>query len=177
MINLVSVFSFPKEHSTFLFDYIFNQEVDKDSVNRFLIINYEKSLDIFKTKISSKGYEEIFFIFLNEKIIGYCSFFPYRFAKEWKWENNPIEMGIFLKEDYRGKGFGSVVLEKMEKDYINPYIFKNNGGKLILAPTFNNPSINLYKRLGYVQVDDKEYNDSGLIRMEKLVKLIYQTNL
>jgi RimJ/RimL family protein N-acetyltransferase len=170
---LVPTYTFNLEHATYLYDYIFNQETDKISVERFLIIPFEKSLENFKEKIYKKNFERIFFIFEGETVIGYCSFFPYRFTKEWKW-NNDIEMGIFIKEKFRGKGYGEHIITLLEKEYINPFIPEfggkvYSGKKLILAPTFDNPSINLYKRLGFEIVEDKEYNDSGLHRMEKIM--------
>lgn len=170
---LVPTYSFNLEHATYLYDYLFNQESDKVSVERFLIIPFEKSLENFKEKMYNKNFERIFFIFEGETVIGYCSFFPYRYTKEWKW-NNDIEMGIFIKEKWRGKGYGGYILNLLETQYINPFIPEfgekvYSGKKLILAPTFDNPSIKLYEKLGYKKVDDKEYNKSGLYRMEKVM--------
>jgi RimJ/RimL family protein N-acetyltransferase len=170
---LVPTYSFTLEHATYLYDYLFNQESDKVSVERFLIIPFEKSLENFKEKMYNKNFERIFFIFEGETVIGYCSFFPYRYTKDWKWTND-IEMGIFIKSEYRGQGIGESVLKHLENDYINPFIPEfgeksRSGKKLILAPTFNNPSVKLYERLGFKKVDDKQYNNDGLFRMEKIM--------
>lgn len=173
IMNLKSIYSLDKDFCISIFKELFNNETDKESIKRFLIIDFEESLKNFISKLNNPGYEEIFFIYLEDKIIGYCSFFPYRFSKDWKWSND-LEMGIFIKNEYRGQGIGESVLKHLENDYINPFysdLNKNirSGKKLILAPTFDNPSIKLYERLGFKKVDDKQYNNDGLFRMEKIL--------
>ena len=68
------------------------------------------------------------------------------------------EFGIFIKNKYRGVGFGTEVIKQLEQLYLAPYV---------LSPLITNTrAINLYERLGYTNTNIIS-DESGMLLMFK----------
>ncbi|MEO1050952.1 MAG: GNAT family N-acetyltransferase [Bacteroidota bacterium] len=65
-------------------------------------------------------------------------------------EDTP-ELGIALREGFRGKGIGSSLL-----DHIDQEALKNGFGQISLSVSKNNPAVRLYKRKGYQTWKEEE---------------------
>jgi len=129
-----------------LFKQVFYDESDEAILN-FHLMNYSYALHEFIYKLNpSYTCEDIFFIFLENQVIGYVT------AYESRWPEIPYgkEFGIFIKETYRNRGLGTEVITHIEAQYKQPYV---------VSPRCNNiHAIRLYERLGYVsaQVEQED---------------------
>jgi RimJ/RimL family protein N-acetyltransferase len=97
-------------------------------------------------------YWPIYLIETNENV-GCCGLRPYDL------ENNILEMGIHLKEEYWGKG-----LAKEACDQVIKYAFKVFGADALFAGhnPKNTASAKLLKKLGYKYISDEFYPPTGL---------------
>ena len=86
---------------------------------------------------SGKGYE--YFIVLNDEIIGNCA------AHTFDTKHKRAELGYWLANDYRGKGYMMEAVSLLEQE-----LFKAGINKIIIHnDTRNIGSVNVAKNLGY----------------------------
>lgn len=76
-------------------------------------------------------------------------------------EKSAYIRNIQISNKYRNKGLGNFFMKKMEEETTN-----NNYNKIQLQVFKENPAINLYKRLDYKIIKDKNYS----VIMEKQLK-------
>lgn len=80
-----------------------------------------------------------YFIILNDEIIGNCA------ANSVDMKNKKAELGYWLANDYRGKGYMIEAVKLLESE-----LFKNGFNKIIIHnDVLNKGSINVAKNLGY----------------------------
>lgn len=123
----------------------------------------------FQEDLISKNYP-VYYALDNEKVIGWCDVFP---------EENPRlkhrgALGMGLLPGYRGKGIGSLLLEKvierakavdLEKIELHVY-------------TTNSPAIALYKKFGFVEEGViKKYRKLDGEYFDCLVMALFLVNL
>lgn len=124
-----------------LFKQVFFNE-SEESILNFHLANYNMALHDFIYKLRPEyTCEDIFFIFLNDDVIGYVTAYASR------WPELPFakEFGIFIKGKYRNLGYGTDVITLMESKYDRSYV---------VSPHIDNTNaIRLYERLGYTKTN------------------------
>ena len=101
--------------------------------------DFEKHID----NINNNNIQQIILIIYNDELIGSGTIF-----KLVKIHNNPIGQieDVIIKEEYRGKGLGKLIIEKLTEIGIKDYCCY----KIILNCLDKN--INFYKKCNYEQV-------------------------
>ena len=100
---------------------------------RWILIISEKIIPLTVNSIIHEGYA-----------VGYCALGPYKKKKAY---NRTAEICIYLKPENIDKGIGTRAVRYIEKTA------RENGIKILLAfiTAENEPSVRLFKKLGYYQ--------------------------
>jgi len=129
---------------------VFSDESDTDIFNfhheplGLSVYNFENRVN-FLDELD----EHVYYIFNSRGyVVGYtCAYEP-----RWSQFKHGREFGIFIKNKYRGKGYGTDAIKQLELLYTAPYV---------LSPLTNNvKAITLYERLNYTNTNiivDKMY--------------------
>lgn len=78
-------------------------------------------------------------------------------------ENGNGDIGVFVDKDYRGKGIGTILLQEL---------INKTDNTLEVTIFSKNKSRNLYKKLGFVEVDSEQkhyFDDSIYLPIQRLV--------
>ncbi len=105
------------------------------------IKSVKDTYDFLKQSDKSWGNDSAYeyFIILNDEIIGNCA------ANSVDMKNKKAELGYWLANDYRGKGYMIEAVKLLESE-----LFKNGFNKIIIHnDVLNKGSINVAKNLGY----------------------------
>ena len=102
------------------------------------------------------------------KIIAYAyaSAFKSRAAYDWS-----VEMSVYVDQDYRGKGVGRLLYEKLE-ELLAAQNIRNLYACITVTPSRD--SINFHERLGFVQVAD--FKDCGF-KMGKWHEMVWMEKM
>lgn len=96
----------------------------------------------------------------NEKCIGFIMV-----TENGAFDNYPYLHLIIVHEDYRGKGYGSILMKYYEDEF-----YPNERKLFLLVGEFNIEAIKLYKKLGYIicgQIEGFYKSDETEIIMTK----------
>jgi phosphinothricin acetyltransferase len=103
------------------------------------------TLEEFKNRvfINNSRYKT-FLVYMSNELVGFC--FLTQFRKKAAYDKT-VELGLYLKPQFTGKGFGVKIVNYLEK------IAKENQFEMLVASISgeNIPSIKLFRKLGYVQ--------------------------
>ncbi|HEY8909380.1 MAG TPA: GNAT family N-acetyltransferase [Desulfosporosinus sp.] len=124
---ILDIYNYYIENTTATFD--FDKITLEEFKNRVFIDD-----NIYKT----------FFIYMANELIGFC--FLTQFRKKAAYDKT-VELGLYLKPQFTGKGLGVATVNYMEK------IAEENQFETIIASVLgeNIPSIKLFRKLGYAQ--------------------------
>ena len=100
----------------------------------------------------------------NGEIIGYALYYPIFGSFSAKGKVHLED--IFIKEEYRGKGFGKYFFEKVAEDVLNSGYAEMEWSCL----DWNSPSINFYNKLGAEEETGRVYFGFEKEDLEKIVK-------
>ena len=114
---------------------------------REFILEQLKELEKFSTNIDGNRFE----LLKNDKVVGSTMFT--RIVKDDKFNNEPhiTLWGFLIKEEYRGKGYSKILMEK-----ILEYLIKKVSIVDLQVMENNTPAVNLYKSFGF-----KTYYNTG----------------
>lgn len=108
----------------------------------------EISEDMFlqRIKIEDANYKT-YIVSANDIMIGFGFYIPYRKNPAY---DETVEIGIYIKPEFTGKGYGEKIVDHLEA------IIREKNFKNIIASisSDNTPSISLFKRLGFRQCAD-----------------------
>lgn len=138
-------------------NFKFAKETDTDEILHFIheIAKYEKmddevhaTVENLKERIFKKHIADVFFICLDDKKIGFALYF-YNFSTFVGKAGIHIE-DVYIYPEYRGKGYGKKAFLKI----IN--LAHDKGFERIewTCLKWNEPSINFYKSLGAITMDE-----------------------
>lgn len=121
------------------------------------ILEQIKELEEFSTNIDGNRFE----LLKKDKVVGSTMFS--RIMKNDKFNNEPhISLwGLLIKEEYRGKGYSKILMEKVLE-----YLSEKVGIVDLQVMEKNTPAVNLYKSFGF----ETYYNtDHGVLSMSKRI--------
>ncbi len=123
----LDIYNYYIETTTATFDF---DKITKEEFKNRVFINNNK----YKT----------FLVYMNNEIVGFC--FLTQFRKKEAYDKT-VEVGLYLKPQFTGKGLGFEIANNMEK------IAKENQFEILVASVSgeNIPSIKLFRKLGYDQ--------------------------
>ncbi|KUO76368.1 MAG: hypothetical protein APF77_06620 [Clostridia bacterium BRH_c25] len=115
-------------------------------VNTTATFDYDKiTLEELKNRvfINHKKYKT-FLVYAHNELLGFC--FLTQFRKKPAYDKT-VELGLYLKPQFTGKGSGLEIINYMEN------IAKGNQFEIMIASVSgeNIPSIKLFRKLGYEQ--------------------------
>jgi RimJ/RimL family protein N-acetyltransferase len=147
----------PAEQAVEWYHTVFSDEADTDIMN---FHNEPLSMSVYHFEQRVRDLDElnehVYYIIsaVSGNVIGYASSYESR----WLEQPHGREFGIFIKNKYRGVGFGTEVIKQLEQLYLAPYV---------LSPLITNTrAINLYERLGYTNTNIIS-DESGMLLMFK----------
>ena len=95
------------------------------------------SKEILETKIKSK---EVYVVSENTELIGWLRYNLF-------WDNIPFINMIYFLEEYRGRGFGRILIDFWEKE------MREKGYKNVLTSTLSNEEAqHFFRKLGYNEI-------------------------
>lgn len=150
------------------------KSMDRDGAREILGWNYASPYDFYNMDNSHEGMDELlngtYYKFLdNEVLIGYCCFgnsaqVPMGLQYGAYPENNSIDMGLGMRPNLTGKGYGftfvSSILE-FAQNKLNAHSFR------LTVASFNMRAIALYRKLGFKPVMVFSRGDVEFFTMEK----------
>ena len=146
---------------------LFSKWLDKDYIYKWLCPTGEEHREAWMDEVNNRNtkypYMKHFIVYYGEKPIGFCLYMDCCFDKEYIPEHYGIavdteaavfEIGYLIgEEDYLGKGFGKMIIQKLEEKIIEL------GGKEILADPGEENIISIKTLLsnGFVKFKDGDY--------------------
>lgn len=121
------------------------------------------TMEEFKSRVSiNDSRYKTFLAYVNNELIGFC--FLTQFRKKAAYDNT-VEIGLYLKPQFTGKGLGAEMVNHMEK------IAKENRFEMLISSISgeNIPSIKLFGKLGY---DQCAHYKGIAVKFERKIDLI-----
>ncbi len=125
--TILEIYNYYLENTTATFD-----------CDRIIMEEFKKRVFVNNDKYKT------FLAYIDGEMIGFC--FLTRFRKNPAYDKT-VELGLYLKPRFTGKGLGAKMINYLEK------VAKENNFEMLIASISgeNLPSINLFRKLGYSQ--------------------------
>lgn len=148
--DILEIYNYYIERTTVTFDY---ERINLDELNKRLFLLHDR----YKT----------YLVYINNELIGFCFLSQFRKKEAY---NKTAEIGLYLKQQFTGKGFGKKIII---------YLENNAKGKfdMLVASVSgdNDQSKKLYKKLGYKQC--AHYKDIAVKFGRKVDIIDYQKSI